>query len=105
MVDVPSQITEKLLERQKTRFPNFKESMWYMAYVKENGYTNSIFYDWTSAECFYLVYNDKALADKTEAVKRFVETGGASSSDAAKKEKIATKYCEKVYNFYSGKRD
>jgi hypothetical protein len=104
-INVPSQITEKLLERQHVQYPKFKDNMWYMAYVKESGFTNIIHYDWSADECFYIVLNDAAVKKKTKDVFNFVKSKGAETSDSAKRDKIPMKYCEKVYNFYSSKKD
>lgn len=105
MVNVPSQITEKVLERQHQHFPKFKDSMWYMAYVKENGYTNIIHYDWSADECYYIVFNDEALKKKSKEVLDFVKSQGADGSNSARRDSIPMKYCEKVYNFYSDKKE
>jgi hypothetical protein len=76
-----------------------------MAYVKENGFTNIVHYDWTGDACFYIVFNDEALKGKSKDVAAFIQSGGSSQSSAAKREKIPMRYCEKVYNFYSDRKD
>jgi hypothetical protein len=105
LVNVPAQIRDKELEMLHAQFPKFKDSMWYMAYVKENGYSNIIRYDWSSDECVYLVYNDDALKKKTKEVAQFIQSKGQMGSSSARREVIPLKYCEKIYNFYSTKKE
>lgn len=104
-INVPSQITEKLLQRQHSQFPKFRDNMWYMAFVSEGGYTDIIHYDWQSDDCYYIVLKDDALKIKSKDAQDFVASKGAHGSADARREKIPMKYCEKVYNFYSSKKD
>ena len=99
---VPAQLTQKLLERTKARYPKFKESMWYYHYVIDNGYYNMVFFDWTGDECLYLQFKKDALEKKDKEIVNFVNDPSKGSS-VAKKETIPVKYCEKLYNFYSDK--
>lgn len=99
---VPDEVTKKLLERTKARYPQFKESMWFYNYVIDKGYYNIVFYDWTGDECQYFTFNQEALNQKNKDVVAFVNNP-AKGNSSAKKEVIPVKYCEKLYNFYSKK--
>jgi hypothetical protein len=104
LVNVPSQITSKLIERQKARFPKFKESMWYYHYVVTNGFYNIVFYDWTADECQYFTFKKEALEKKDQEVKAFL-SNPSHGSTSARVERMPIKVCEKLYNFYSEKRE
>lgn len=103
LIDVPSQIRDMVLEKERSRYPNFKDSMWYYAYVKDNGYTNAVHYDWGSGQCLYFTLRDEALKTKSADATEFIKSQGKAGSSDAKKEIIPVKYCEKIYNFYSKK--
>lgn len=102
---LPQELTDKMVERTKARYPKFKESMWYYNYVLDKGYYNIVFYDWTAEECQYFVFSEEALKKRDSAVQDFMRDPEKNGNAKAKRERIPTRVCEKLYNFYSGKKD
>ena len=101
---VQEQITKKLLERTKARYPKFKDSMWYYQYVMQDGFYNIVFFDWTGEECLYVTLKQEAVTKKTKEIVSFISAQDKGNS-SAKRERIPIKYCEKLYNFYSDKKE
>lgn len=102
---LPGELTEKMIEKTKARYPNFKENMWYYNYILDKGYYNIVFYDWTAEECHYFVFSDEALKKKDAEVQNFMRDPDNNSNSKARRERLPIRLCEKLYNFYSGKKD
>jgi formyltetrahydrofolate hydrolase len=104
LFQVQEEITKKLLERTKARYPKFKESMWYYQYVIQDGFFNIVFFDWTGEECLYVTLKQDAVAKKSKEIVSFISNQDKGNA-TAKRERIPIKYCEKLYNFYSDKKE
>lgn len=51
IMNIPSDIENKILNNLKGKYPHFKDQMWYFAYIKDNNFMYSLFFDWTTESC------------------------------------------------------
>jgi hypothetical protein len=51
IMSVPANFQKHMLDKIKEKYPNFKDQMWYFAYIKDNNFMYSLFFDWTSDSC------------------------------------------------------
>lgn len=96
--DVPQATIERMIELQKSKFPNFKPVMWYDHTFTVGAVYYIISYDWTGNEC-NLTYSDIDELKSKGAQSQFKTNNGIIVD--LHKEKLPMKICEKLYNFYS----
>lgn len=91
IADLPQNMKPQILAAQKSEYPDFREEMWYVAYIDSNKYRYFVFYEWYHRGCIYGVTEPKLYKDK--------ET--EKNTKLALKEyrsyvSIKNKYCEKA---------
>jgi len=96
--DITQATIERMIELQKSKFPNFKPAMWYDFSFAVGGIYYIVSYDWTANEC-NLTYNDMDELKSKGAQSQFKTINGAIVD--IHKDHLPMKVCEKLYNFYS----
>lgn len=90
-----------MIQKNKQKYPNFKESMWYYHYFTVDNITYSISYDWTSNSCDLITIDNDAIKKNPDDLNQFLTTSNAKNIS---KESIKMRHCELLYNFYAPSR-
>lgn len=98
MANLPQALTDRMIEINRARYPNFRPSMWYYHFVEINDVGYYVSYDWGASECNF-TWIDLSAAAKQKGAPQIKQSGGTISD--SHKETLPTRVCEKLYNFYS----
>lgn len=90
-------VTHMIQTIKKTN-PKFKEAMYYYYHYENGGYEYNVSVDYKTYECSVLIINKAELASSPKLMNEFMAT--RQNNKAVKKEKLQTKYCEKLYGIY-----
>lgn len=96
ILNTEASLTERMIQMNSVRYPNFKPQMWYYHFVAIENVGYILSYDWTGNECRLQFLN---LREPSEMTKQFAEQNGRVTDK--NQSIISMKYCEKLYNFYS----
>lgn len=90
--DIPDAIRKQLIEKQKERYPHFKESMWYTFMLRAKPYRYYIIFDWTQKKCVFTSVEEIPVQSAKYGIEAKV---------LEQYTEIPMSTCEKMYGFVS----